>query len=115
MNAGFMALHPKSPTDLVLAPVAAGVDLNLQRLRDLAPAEIDVDLAIELNVDTNRSTPADRTGWVLAAAIRMVDLHDWHATISDDGYRLSLEGGSVTLDLGLSAALVSYIEHGVTT
>ena len=96
----------------MLAPVAAAIDLNLQRLRDRVPADIDYQLTLELNVDTKGSTRADRTGWVLEAAIRTVDLHDWQAEISDDGARLHLEGGSVTLDLGLSATILRYIEQG---
>lgn len=107
-----MAIHPRHLTDLVLAPVAASVDLNLQRLRDRTPAEIDFELTLELNVDTSGSTRADRTRWVLEAALRTVDLHDWHASITDDCDRLRLEGGSVTLDLGLSATILRYIEQG---
>jgi hypothetical protein len=30
-----MTVRPRVPTDLALAPVAAQIDLNLQRLRDL--------------------------------------------------------------------------------
>jgi len=98
----------------MLAPVAAAVDLNLQSLRDQSPAEIDYLLALELNLDTKGSTRANRTRWVLEAALRNVDLHDWHAEITDDGDRLRLEGGSVTLDLGLSATILRYIEQGAT-
>jgi hypothetical protein len=111
-DAGRMTLHPRNPTDLMLAPVAASVDLNLQSLRDKPPTEIDYLLALELNLDTKGSTPADRTRWVLEAALRNVDLHDWQAEITDDGDRLRLEGGSVTLDLGLSATILRYIEQG---
>ena len=109
-----MTLHPKGPTDLALAPVAAAIDLNLQRLRDRQPWEIDYELALELNLNTRGSTRADRASWVQQSAIRFVDLHDWQTEITDDGDRLRLDGGSVTLDLGLSAALLSYIEHGPT-
>jgi len=107
-----MTLHPRNPTDLMLAPVAAAVDLNLQSLRDKPPAEIDYLVALELNLDTSGSTRDDRTRWVLEAALRNVDLHDWQAEITDDGDRLRLEGGSVTLDLGLSATILHYIEQG---
>jgi hypothetical protein len=107
-----MALHPKSPIDLALAPVAAAIDINLQRLRDRQPEEIDYELALELNLNTHGSTRADRARWVHESAIRFVDLHDWRTEITEDGDRLRLDGGSVTLDLGLSAALLSYIEHG---
>ena len=96
----------------MLAPVAAAIDLNLQQLRDRVPADIDYQLTLELNVDTKGSTRADRTGWVLEAALRSVDLHDWQAEVTDDGARLHLEGGSVTLDLGLSATILRYIEQG---
>ncbi len=107
-----MALHPKSPTDLALAPVAAAIDQNLSRLRDRPPAEIDEELALELNVNTRGSTRADRTRWLHESAVRFVDLHDWRTTITDDADRLRLEGGSVTLDLGLSATILRYLEHG---
>ena len=107
-----MPLHPKSSTDLSLAPVAAGIDLNLQRLRDRTPAEIDYELALELNLSTSGSTPADRAHWIHESAIRHIDLHDWQTEITDDANRLRLTGGSVTLDLGLSATLLHYIEHG---
>ncbi len=96
----------------MLAPVAAAVDLNLQSLRDKPPVEIDYLLVLELNLNTTGSTPADRTRWVLEAALRDVDLHEWHASITDDSDRLRLEGGSVTLDLGLSATILRYIEQG---
>ena len=109
-----MSLRPKSPTDLALAPVAVAIDLNLQRLRDRQPSEIDYELALELNLNTYGSTRADRAHWVQQSAIRFVDLHDWHAEITNDGGRLRLDGGSVTLDVGLSAALLHYIEHGPT-
>lgn len=99
----------------MLAPVAAAVDLNLHSLRDKPPTEIDYLLALELNLDTTGSTRDKRTGWVLEAALRNVDLHDWHAEITDDGARLRLEGGSVTIDLGLSATILRYIEQGTAT
>ena len=107
-----MTLHPKNPTDLLLAPVAAAVDLNLQSLRDKTPAEIDYLLALELNLDTRDSDQEKRTNWLLEAALRNVELHDWHAEISADGDRLHLDGGSVTLDLGLSKSILRYLEDG---
>jgi hypothetical protein len=44
--------------------------------------------------------------------VRGVDLHAWDAEITDDAARLRLSGGSVTIDLGLSASIMRYIEHG---
>jgi hypothetical protein len=43
-------------------------------------------------------------------ALRNVDRHGWEATITDDGCRLRLSGGSVTLDLGLGATVMRYID-----
>jgi hypothetical protein len=39
-----------------------------------------------------------------------VDTHHWWAEITDDGARLRLTGGSVSLDLGLSPTLMHYIQ-----
>jgi hypothetical protein len=39
-----------------------------------------------------------------------VNLHGWSAEISDDASRLHLSGGSVSLDLGLSAEILRYID-----
>jgi hypothetical protein len=105
-----MPLHPKVPKDLALAPLAAGIDLNLQRLRDKEPSEISYELALELDTDENPlSTPSQRADRVLHVALRDVDLHHWEAEITDDYARLRLTGGSVSLDLGLSASILAYI------
>lgn len=107
-----MTLHPKRPKDLMLAPVAAEIDQNLQLLRDKTPAQIAETLAIALNVDLAGSGPDERAARVLEEALRQVELHDWDATITDDHVRLRLAGGSVSLELGLSATILHYIEHG---
>jgi len=107
-----MPIHPRTPKDLMLAPVAAEVDLNLQHLRDKSPGEIDDAIALSLNLDTTNSDRAQRKAWVLAEAIRMVDLHGWQAEITDDAARLRLSGGTVSIDLGLSASILEYIESG---
>ncbi len=39
-----MTIHPKTPTDLTLAPVAVGIDMNLQRLRDKSVEGIEAEL-----------------------------------------------------------------------
>jgi hypothetical protein len=102
-------LLPKTPTDLTLAPVAVAIDLNLQRLRDLiSPAEIRQEVVLELNVAEGR-TREERATQILRVALRDVDLHGWEAEISGDRSRIHLHGGSVTLDIGLSAALQQYI------
>jgi hypothetical protein len=96
----------------MLAPVAAEIDLNLQPLRDKSPAEIREALAVALNVATVGVDRTERAARVLQEALRAVDLHDWNAEITEDGARLRLSGGSVSIDLGLSATILHYIEHG---
>jgi hypothetical protein len=107
-----MTIRPKTPKDLLLAPVAAEIDLNLQALRDKSPAEIGDALGIVLNVDRAGADREQRAARVLEAAVRAVELHDWHTEITDDAARLRLSGGSVSIDLGLSATILRYIENG---
>jgi hypothetical protein len=97
---------------MLLAPVAAEIDLNLQHLRDKSPGEIDDAIALSFNVDPSDADRAQRAAWILEEAIRLVDLHDWHPEITDDAARLRLSGGTVTIDLGLSASILRYIENG---
>src|ERR1019366_5822260 len=104
-----MALDPKVPKDFALAPVAAGIDLNLQRLRDKGLKELDSELQLELN---GPPRPNTRVAQVLRVAFRDVDPHGWEGSITDDACRLVLVGGSVTLDLGLGASVMQYIESG---
>ena len=103
-------IPPKTPRDLFLAPVAAEIDHNLQRLRDLSLDELRFELDLELDRPEIRKTRDERAARVLAAAMRNVDTHHWNAAITDDAARLRLGGGSVSLDLGLSATLLRYIE-----
>jgi hypothetical protein len=105
--------HPRVPKDLALAPVAVAIDQNLRSLRDATQDEIDLSLQLQLDSPPRTNTREERAARVLQTALRFVDTHDWHAQITDDGARLRLSGGSVTLDLGLSAALMRYIEGGV--
>jgi hypothetical protein len=98
--------------DLALAPVAAAIDLNLQGLRDLSIPDLHRELGLRLD---RPPIPNDRTmrcEEILRAALRNVDLHGWSGSISDDGCRLHLSGGSVSVDIGLSAGIMSYIENG---
>ena len=105
-----MPIAPKVPRDLALAPVAAEIDLNLQRFRDLSPDKLKFELDLELDRPEVRHTRDERAGRVLGVALRNVEMHRWDAAITDDGARLRLSGGSVSLDLGLSATLMHYIE-----
>ena len=109
-----MTIHPKKQKDLLLAPVAVEIDLNLQRMREFAPREVLAELELELDRPALSLERAERAELVLRQALRNVDLHGWTATITDDGTRVHLSGGSVSLDLGLSAGITSYIEEGVS-
>jgi hypothetical protein len=107
-----MTLHPKVPIDILLAPVAAEIDGNLQRLRGRTPVEIDTELQLELDKPLFENSRDERAGRVLRAAIRNVDLHPWNGAITEDGSGLRLTGGSVTIDLSLGAQVTRYIEDG---
>ena len=106
---------PKAPRDLMLAPICVEIDGNLERIRDKQPTEIDVQLQLELDRPPMPNTREQRGAHVLHAALRNVELHHWTAEITPDACRLRLSGGSVTLDLGLSATIMRYIEDGVPT
>jgi hypothetical protein len=107
-------MRPKVPSDLALAPVAAEIDLNLQPLRDEEVEGIFDNIALALNAGAPGASRDARAGQVLELATRQVDLHGWRATISGDATRLHLEGGSVTLDVGLSASIERYIANGAS-
>ena len=109
-----MTIHPKRQKDLLLAPVAVEIDLNLQRMRTGNAEDVLAELELELDRPALSSDRSERAELVLRQALRNVDLHGWTAEITDDGTRIHLSGGSVTLDLGLGAAVTSYIEQGVS-
>jgi hypothetical protein len=108
-----MTLHPKQQKDLMLAPVAAEIDLNLQRMRDRPPGDVEAELELELDRPAMSSDRHERAELVLRQALRNIDLHGWTASITDDGCRIHLAGGSVSLDLGLSAGITEYIVEGL--
>ncbi len=104
-------MRPRVPKDLSLAPVAAEVDHNLQRIRDLTDAEaINREIVLETNMAAVHGSAEERRKQLLTYALRNVEMHGWDAAISDDDARLRLSGGSVSLDLGLSASLLRYLE-----
>jgi hypothetical protein len=107
-----MTIHPKHQRDLMLAPVAAEIDLNLQRLRQSSCQDVVAELELELDRPAMCTRHAERAELVLRQALRNVDLHGWTAAITDDDARIHLNGGSVSLDLGLSPAITSYLQGG---
>jgi hypothetical protein len=107
-----MTIHPKNQKDLMLAPVAAEIDRNLQRLRDGSPSDVLAELELELDRPAMCPERDERAKLVLRQALRDVDLHGWNATLSDDASRVHLDGGSVSVDVGLSPAITGYIVDG---
>src|SRR6185312_3147417 len=65
-----MTLHPKHHKDLMLAPVAAEIDLNLQRIRDGASRDVLARLELELDRPAMCTARADRADLVLRQALR---------------------------------------------
>jgi hypothetical protein len=108
-----MSMHPRYPKDLMLAPVAAQIDRNLQRMRDGSARQVAAELGLEFDQPANRVDRDDRVQLVLRQALRDVELHGWSAAITDDASRVHLDGGSVSLDIGLSPGITRYIEEGV--
>ena len=98
----------------MLAPVAAKIDQNLQRLRAGIADQVEAELELELDRPAKSTDRAEREDLVLRQAVRNVDMHGWKVAISADGSRLQLSGGSVSLDLGLSAGITRYIQEGVS-
>jgi hypothetical protein len=107
-----MTIHPKKQKDLLLAPVAVEIDMNLQRMRDGSARDVLAELELELDRPAACTERSERAELVLRQALRNVELHGWTAAITDDGTRVHLDGGSVSLDLGLSAGITAYIEGG---
>ena len=108
-----MTLHPNSVKDLTLAPVAAAIDINLQRVRDPSPDEIERTLQWELNDAPLKDSRDERSQRILKLALRDVDLHGWDAAVTEDRTAVRVSGGSVSLDLSLSAAVARFIEDPV--
>ena len=109
-----MTVHPRNQRDLMLAPVAVEIDRNLERLRHGSPDDVLAELELELDRPAMYAEPDERAELVLRQALRGVDLHGWTATLSGDASRVHLEGGSVTIDLGLSPAITSYLTKGAS-
>jgi hypothetical protein len=105
-------LKPKQPKDLSLAPVAAAIDENLRRLRGKAPEEISLQLLFEFDKPFDETSGEERRAQILRQSLRDVDLHRWSAAITEDGSSVRLSGGSVSLDIALSAAVTRYVVDG---
>lgn len=105
-------IHPKERSDLMLAPVAVEIDLNLQAVRPLSVREIEDEMQLKLDRPLIDDTRAERAQRVLEIAIRQVDMHGWSGEITADDFALHLAGGSVSLDLALSPTLLEYIKVG---
>jgi hypothetical protein len=102
-------MAPRSLQDLSLAPVAVGIDRNLQRLRGKSAADIEREMELELDTPAVWDDAEQRREHLLAFAVRNVDLHDWDTAITDDCSAIRLSGGSVTLDVALSRTVCEYL------
>jgi hypothetical protein len=105
-----MTLLPRAPIDLVLAPVAVHLDMNLARLRDMSPAEIEFQIALALDRPERTGTAEERMERLVAVTVRNVELHGWTPKITDDHCGMRLSGGSVSIDLALSAQITRFID-----
>ena len=105
-----MNVHPRVPADLVLAPVAVAIDRNLEPLRDTAADAMEREIQMVLDRPGRDDSAEERARRVLEAAVRNVDVHGWSAEIVADHSRLRLSGGSVSLDIGLCATLLAFID-----
>jgi hypothetical protein len=109
-----MTLHPRVPADLMLAPVAVAIDRNLESIRDKPAKAIEFELQLAFDRPGRVDSPEERASRVLEMAVRQVDLHGWTAELTEDRARIRLSGGSVSLDVGLSASLLAFIASGST-
>ena len=101
---------PRVPADLTLAPVAVAIDQNLQYLRTLPIGEVCGGIELETDQRATQPSREARAAVLLSVALRNVNLHSWSAELTADSSRVHLDGGSVTLDIGLSPAIVEYVE-----
>jgi hypothetical protein len=109
-----MSLHPKTPKDLALAPVAAKIDANVQRMRERHDdAQIEYELTLELNEPAEVDDRDERAARVLAVALRDVELHGWDANVTDDGSAIQITGGSVSLHIALGATVARFVGPAV--
>lgn len=109
MSVEHMPVHPREFKDLVLAPVAVEIDHNLQRVRGKSPEEIEA-LFPRPDFRDWPATSDGRAARVLDLALEMVDLRGWDATITEDHSAIRLFGGSVTLDISVSASVLRFIK-----
>ena len=108
-----MTIHAKNQPDVMLAPVSAEIDPTSERVRDGSPRDVVAELELELDRPAMYLDRDERAELVLRQPLRHIDLHGRTAAITDDAARLRLGGGSVSIDLVLSAAIPGYIQDGV--
>ncbi|HVW18775.1 MAG TPA: hypothetical protein VHB30_11055 [Solirubrobacteraceae bacterium] len=102
-------IRPKDPKDLLLAPVAAEIDANLDYLRDTPTEQLEYAFQLRLNDPLHGNTREDREQRVLQIALDGVDMHGWTASITEDGSSVRVTGGSVSVDIGLGRVVGRYI------
>ena len=107
-----MTDSPEEPEGFDARAGGGEIDRNLQRLRGGSPSDVLAELELELDRPAMCPERDERAKLVLRQALRDVNLHGWNATLSDDASRVHLDGGSVSVDVGLSPAITGYIIDG---
>jgi hypothetical protein len=104
------ALLTQRPTDLALSPVAAQIDRNLGKLRNLTSDEIAFDVALQLDYRPRNDDARERAECIRKLAVKCIRrLWGWKVELNPDYTHLRLSGGSVPIELGLSDSIHDYI------
>ena len=103
--------HPRSASDLALAPVLISIERNLEQLR--SSTDLEFTLALDLNDDDSWYPTADaRAQRVLKSATRNIELHGWTVTPTADQAGLAVSHGEYTVSVMLGAQLADYVRYG---
>jgi hypothetical protein len=100
-----MTVRPHDVNDLYLAPVALGLDQNIEELAGLSVEE--VQYRVILGSDRQPRNAAQREEALLETLTRGVELHGWHVSRHPRG--ISMAHDSYGLVLGIPDSLVAYL------
>lgn len=101
-----MTKRPHDVTDLYLAPVALGLDAELESLAGLSPDALTREIA--LRTDHEPSTGDERRVALLAAISHLVETHGWRLAWSERGVEMSHDDHRLVL--GVPASVRDYVE-----
>ncbi len=100
---------PHDITDLYLAPVALGIDGEIQRLDQLSESKLL--LHVVLVTDREPRSLAERRSYFIDAVTRYHDMHGW--VLSYDPRGLRLTHGEHTIVLGLPPNVSAFLADPV--